>query len=285
MSALEVGLFPDAHRVLLVEDGGSDEAVPGGYTLPSRDQLDGHGLPLAGDAWESHPVAGSLARGVIVDRESVSRIAAAVPGARIVTRREAASLMDMDAFWRMNRAYHLAEWDRTSRFCGACGKPTEMRPTEIARTCAACGVIVYPRISPAVIVAVVRDGQILLAHNHRHGGNIYSVLAGFVEPGETLEGCVSREVQEESGITVRNIRYFTSQPWPFPNSLMIAFTAEYAAGVLRPEPDEIDELDWFAADALPAELPTTFSVARRLIEWFVTAYGTPDDVNALLRRP
>lgn len=279
---MEVAIFPDLSRVVLreVEEDGARRLV-----LPRWEEALEAGAPLAEDAWRTHPVAGALARGLIADRPSVDRISAEMPDARIVTRREAASLMDMDSFWRMNRAFHLAEWDRTTRFCGACGEPLELQSREIAKRCAACSNTLYPRISPAVIMAVVRDGTLLLAHNRRHGGNMYSVLAGFVEPGETLEATVSREVHEESGIVVRNISYFASQPWPFPNSLMLAFTCEYASGELRPDPDEIEELDWFLPHQLPPELPTTFSVARRLIEWFVTTWGSPADVRALLEHP
>ncbi len=128
------------------------------------------------------------------------------------------------------RALQIAEWDLTHRFCGSCGKPTILKEGERAFACTACGSLSYPRISPAVIVAVVRGGRILLARARRFPPGLHSVLAGFVEPGETLEQCVMREVQEETGIELRNIRYFASQPWPFPHSLMIAFTAEYAGG-------------------------------------------------------
>lgn len=291
---MDVALFPDGRRVLLVAEtaaGERPEARAGAtdrgnrLVLPRHAALKRHGYDGGDDPWSGHPIAGAQVLGSVVGRDTTARLAAEMPGATVVTRRAAAGLMDMDAFWRMNRAYHLAEWDRTSRFCGVCGAPMALHPTEIAKRCTACTNTVYPRISPAAIMAVVRDGKLLLAHNHRHGGHIFSVLAGFVEPGETLEETVIREVAEESGISVRNVRYFASQPWPFPNSLMVAFTADYAGGELRPEPEEIDEIGWFAPDALPPELPTTFSVARRLIEWFVSAYGTPADLRRLLSNP
>jgi NAD+ diphosphatase len=121
-------------------------------------------------------------------------------------------------------------------------------------------------VSPA-IVAVVRGRQILLAHAHRFPAKFYSVLAGFAEPGESLEQCVQREVFEEVGLQVKNIRYFGSQPWPFPDSLMVAFTADYAGGEIRIDPTEISAAGWFAADGLP-EVPPPISIARRLIDWF-----------------
>jgi NAD+ diphosphatase len=170
------------------------------------------------------------------------------------------------------RALQIVEWDVTHRFCGACGKPTALKAGERALECTACGRLNYPRISPAVIVAVVREGQILLARAHRFPPGLYSVLAGFVEPGETLEQCVHREVLEETGIKLRNLRYFDSQPWPFPHSLMIAFTAEHAAGEIRVDPEEIVDAHWFSPDALP-HIPDPITVARRLIDWFMRTGG------------
>jgi NAD+ diphosphatase len=170
------------------------------------------------------------------------------------------------------RALEVLEWDRTHRYCGTCGTATTLKDGERARECPACGHLSYPRISPAVIMAVVRDDRILLARAQRFPPGLYSVLAGFVEPGESLEGCVVREVREETGIEVKNLSYFGSQPWPFPHSLMIAFTAEYAGGEIRIEESEIADAGWYAADALPV-IPDPITVARRLIDWFTSAAG------------
>ncbi|MEJ2041606.1 MAG: NAD(+) diphosphatase, partial [Desulfosarcinaceae bacterium] len=128
----------------------------------------------------------------------------------------------------------------------------------------------YPRLSPAIIVAVIRNDRILLARNKRFRAPFHSVLAGFVEPGETLEECEQREIGEVVGLAVKNIRYFGSQPWPFPNSLMVGFVAEYASGEITIDRKEIMEADWFPADALP-RTPTRISIAGRLIEWFVAS--------------
>jgi NAD+ diphosphatase len=167
----------------------------------------------------------------------------------------------------VGRANHLVHWARCHRFCGRCGAPTLEKPDEKALYCEVCGWVNYPRVSPAVIVAVVRQRRILLARSTRIRGSFHSVLAGFVEPGETLEACVHREVREETGIEINAIRYFGSQPWPFPDSLMVAFTAEYAAGEINVDPAEILDAGWFAADALP-KVPGKYSIARRLIDWF-----------------
>ena len=170
------------------------------------------------------------------------------------------------------RAVQIVEWDRTHQYCGRCGIPVHYLPFERAKKCPRCGLTSYPRLAPAVIVSVERPKsngtEILLAHNHRHPNGFYSVLAGFVEPGESLEECVRREIREEVGIEVKNIRYFGSQPWPFPNSLMIAYTAEYADGEIDVEEDEISDAAWYSAAALPP-VPPPISIARQLIDAFV----------------
>ncbi|MCU0587574.1 MAG: NAD(+) diphosphatase [Syntrophobacteraceae bacterium] len=168
------------------------------------------------------------------------------------------------------RAKQIVFWDRTHQYCGQCGISTLSMEDERARTCPSCGLASFPRLSPAVIVAVTRGDELLLARAQRFPQGFYSVLAGYVEPGETLEECVAREVREEVGIEVRNIRYFGSQSWPFPHSLMVAFTAEHAGGDIRPDPTEIADAGWFKRDGLPW-IPEKISIARRLIDWFVEA--------------
>jgi NAD+ diphosphatase len=169
------------------------------------------------------------------------------------------------------RALMVVDWDRTHRFCGRCGSPTRAKEGERARECPACGELAYPRISPAIIVAVSRGDRLLLVRHHRFAQR-FTVIAGYVEPGETLEECVHREVREETGIEIGEPRYFANQPWPFPHSLMVGFTAEYASGDIRVEPSELIEGGWFSADALP-EIPDKVTIARRLIDAFVTAHG------------
>lgn len=166
------------------------------------------------------------------------------------------------------RAAQFVEWERMHRYCGHCGTPTVVKAGEDARECPACGALFFPRIAPAVIV-LVRDGsRILLARNHRFPPGRYSTIAGFVEPGETLEEAVSREVAEEVGVSVRNIQYFGSQPWPFPHSLMVGFVAEYAGGEVRLQESEIADARWFGPDFLP-DLPPPWTIARRMINWFL----------------
>jgi len=175
--------------------------------------------------------------------------------------------LDEEVFLVAGRAFQCLGWDKDHQYCGKCGGRTELRLDELARSCPACGLISHPEVTPAVIVAVIRGEEILLARSHRFQGSFFSVLAGFVEAGETFERCVKREVREEVAIEVDNIRYFGSQPWPFPHSLMVGFTAEYAGGEISIDDKEISEAGWFTAETLP-EVPRTGTIARRLIEWF-----------------
>lgn len=172
-----------------------------------------------------------------------------------------------DLFAIAARAVQIVEWNRTHQYCGHCATPTIQLPTERAKRCPKCKLRQYPRLSPAVIMLVYKGSEILLARAPRFPGGMYSVLAGFVEPGESLEETVEREVREEVGIEIKNVRYFGSQPWPFPNSLMVGFIAEYASGTLVLEPTEIEAADWFAKDNLPP-VPDKLSIARKLIDWF-----------------
>jgi NAD+ diphosphatase len=183
--------------------------------------------------------------------------------------------VDDTLFALAGRAVQIVAWDNTHRFCGRCGTPTEQAPGERAKRCPACGLLNFPRLSPAVITLVERDDHVLLARNHRFTGGMYSVLAGFVEPGESLEEAVQREIAEEVSIAVTNLRYFGSQPWPFPNSLMIGFTADYAAGEIDIDDHEIADAAWFAPDNLPP-IPQKLSIARRLIDAYLAKHGVSD---------
>jgi len=193
-----------------------------------------------------------------------------VPGNGLTLRgvRSLFNVMDKNVIMVIGLANQLILWQRNHKYCGNCGTPMEDKKDERAKECPKCGLINYPRISPAVIVAVLKGNQILLARSRRFPGGYYSVLAGYVEPGETLEECVRREVFEEVGIDVKNIQYFGSQPWPFPDSQMIAFTADYSSGDIKPDESEIVDARWFSPDNLP-EIPSKISIARSLIDWFL----------------
>ena len=170
-----------------------------------------------------------------------------------------------EAFAMAGRATQLLDWQKNHRFCGRCATPTAMKTTEFSMECPSCGLLAYPRISPAVMVLVRRGNELLLARSPHFRPGVFSALAGFVEAGETLEQCAVREVREEVGVEIANLRYFQSQPWPFPNSLMIAFFADYAGGEITPDPAEIEAAAWFPRSALPP-LPDQASIARHLID-------------------
>ena len=159
----------------------------------------------------------------------------------------------------------LLYWRRQMRFCCACAAPLEEKVGERARICPNCQALYYPRINPAVMVSVHHGDKILLAHNRNFTGGVFSLVAGYVEVGETLEQAVRREVLEEVGIHIRNIRYWGSQSWPFPSSLMVGFLADYDSGELRPDGEEIDEAAWFSLSELPP-LPRIGSMSRRIID-------------------
>ena len=188
-----------------------------------------------------------------------------IAGAEPTPLRAIFTLAGPELFALAGRATQLLDWRANHRYCGRCGTPTEVMAGEPAMRCPACGLLAYPRLSPAVMV-LVRDGErLLLARSPHFKPGVYSALAGFVEPGETLEQCAVREVREEVGVEIANLRYFSSQPWPFPNSLMIAFFADYAGGTITPQPGEIEDAGWYLPGELPL-LPDPVSIARRLID-------------------
>lgn len=168
-----------------------------------------------------------------------------------------------------SRAVQIMEWDRTHQYCGACGQATEASQTERSRICPDCRIPQFPRLSPAMIVAVERGNEILLARSPHFPAGIYSVLAGFVEPGESAEEAVEREVMEETGIRAKDIHYFGSQAWPYPNSLMLGFTARYESGEICVEEEELEDARWFRADAMPPFFPGRMSISQWLIQDFV----------------
>jgi NAD+ diphosphatase len=180
-----------------------------------------------------------------------------------------------------SRAVQIVEWDRSNQFCGRDTTPMERFAVELAKRCPRCHNVVYPRLSPAVIVLVERGDECLLGRNARFPLPMYSTLAGFVEVGETIEEAVHREIREEAGIEVTGLRYFGSQSWPFPDSLMIGFHAVYAGGELRVDSSELVDAAWFRVDDLPMVSPR-ISIARRLIDDWVRRHGgDPDALKSI----
>jgi NAD+ diphosphatase len=198
--------------------------------------------------------------------------AQAPEGMKFADLRQAHSEMSEKCFALVNKAVQIVEWDRTNQFCSRCGTKTLQKFGERGKECPDCGELFYPRISPAVIVLIRKGHKILLARSPNFPPERYGLIAGFVEPGESAEAAVVRETKEEVGIEVKNITYFGTQAWPFPNSLMIGFTAEYDSGEIQPDGFEIEDAQWFSVENLP-DLPGKISIARKLIDYFLKEEG------------
>jgi NAD+ diphosphatase len=243
---------------LLVVDG--LEGVP---EIPKLSEGGALPFPLA----SSHCI-GTLNGSLCWATEAVRQGAEAPTGFSLDPLRSLFGRLPEECLAIAGRALQVLEFHRTHRYCGACATPTELDDEGRARGCPACGVVAYPRIAPAMMVLIKRETaagrELLLARGSRFPGAFYSALAGFVEVSESIEDCIHREVREEVGLSVRNLRYFGSQSWPFPHSLMIAFVADYDGGELTCQPGEIVDAQWFPLDRLPP-MPGTISVARRLI--------------------
>ncbi len=173
-----------------------------------------------------------------------------------------------ELFALAGRAIQILHWYTNHFFCGRCGTRMRVRRRELAKICPSCNFTSFPRLSPAVIMSVIDEDRILLARSPHFPKNMYSTLAGFVEPGETFEEAVAREVREEVGLDICSIHYEGSQPWPFPHSIMAAFSSSYKGGIIQMDKNEIEDAAWFSRDNLPL-LPGNISIARHLIELFL----------------
>ncbi len=183
--------------------------------------------------------------------------------------RQAHTLLQDEALFQVViRAKQVLHWDKITQFCGSCGHKNQMHLKERAKQCTHCEAITYPQIAPVMLVLIWRENEILLARSAHFLPGVYSILAGFTEPGETLEGTVEREVLEEVGIKIKNLKYFGSQPWPFPSNLMLGFIAEYDSGELVVDKNELEDAAWFPIDQLPT-LPRSISLSRKIIDAYV----------------
>ena len=180
---------------------------------------------------------------------------------------------ELPVFYLVGRAKQVVEWSRQHVFCGACGSKTLESTTDRSKKCPNCNIPFYPRISPSIIVLVTKGEELLLAKNANAQGNFYSTLAGFVEPGESIEETVHREVFEEVGIKIKNLRYFSSQSWPFPNSLMLGFHAEYLDGKIKIQEEEIADARWFHYRDMPNK-PAMMSISGWLIDDYLKKLKT-----------
>ena len=194
-------------------------------------------------------------------------------GEKLLTLREFLHENDDGAMTLISKAWQFRNWFKNIKFCSHCGAMLIPSDKDFGRVCKSCGMTFYAPISPAVIIAIERDKKLLLAHNTAWPEKRYSIIAGFVEPGERLEETVRREIREEVSIEVKNIKYFGSQTWPFPNSLMLGFTAEYEKGEIKPDGVEISDADFYSPDEIiKMNLPNHESIARKLIENFLAAH-------------
>ena len=196
-----------------------------------------------------------------------------VPGAAVFANlRMNIQNIDPTLFNLAGRALQVCDWYRTHQFCGRCGKSTTESERDRSTVCGGCKLNFYPRLSPSIIVLVYKGDEVLLGRNHMFPEGLFSTLAGFVEPGESIEETVIREVKEEVGVNVGNLSYRGSQPWPFPNSLMLGFHAEYQSGDIVLQEDEIAEADWFNLTDLPL-IPGKFYISRWLIDEYLSQRG------------
>ena len=172
--------------------------------------------------------------------------------------------LPFEEYYKAGKAFEILNWDKNTRYCPSCGVPTH-QISDIGKKCPECRQEFYPHISPAIIVRITKGDSILLVHARNFRGSFYGLVAGFLEAGETLEECVHREVMEEVGLHIKNLKYFGSQPWPYPSGVMIGFTAEYESGSIKLQDEELNAGAFYTKDNLP-EIPRKLSLARKLID-------------------
>ena len=191
------------------------------------------------------------------------------PLRQMVGLRASFDLLPFEEYYQAGKAFQILNWDQNTRYCPACGVPTK-QISDIGKKCPECRQEFYPHISPAIIVRIQKEDSILMVRAKNFRGTYYGLVAGFLEAGETLEECVHREVMEETGIRIKNLRYFGSQPWPYPSGVMIGFTADYESGEIKLQDEELSAGAFFRKDNLP-EIPKKLSLARKLIDdWLET---------------
>ena len=260
---------PDARALAFAFTGGRMLVRPG-FEVPAFAELDGALRPTAGP-FLLGDIDGSPAYAIALEADETPDGLTAVSLRELFARVPEGPVVSMAA-----RASQTVDWWFGHAFCGRCGGPTDPHPTETARACGSCGSLFFPRISPAVITLVHRGrDEVLLAEDLRFRPGFYALVAGFVEPGETLEQAVAREVREEVGLEVGDLRYIGSQSWPFPSQLMVGFFARYVSGDIRVQEAELRSARWFTLDQMPGpgDRPAGFSIAGRLIQRYLAEAG------------
>lgn len=258
------GPLTPEHQLLLFSPDGRTVQAPGPDGWPRLDEVPTetlHEPAVSLGCWQGQSYAAARSR---------TDLAAGLSLRQLITTHEVEAGL-------AGYAAQVLDFHSTHRFCGRCATSTDALGHELARRCPACGLTVYPRVAPAVMVLIWRrqgaGREFLLARGPRHAPGLFSVVAGFTEPSETLEACCHREVLEELGVTIRSPEYVMSQPWPLPHSLMVAFSAEYVGGEIVPQPGEIEEARWFSAQDLP-QIPAPYSCAYHLIQQGVAESAT-----------
>lgn len=199
-----------------------------------------------------------------------------------ISLRQALSIMAPEHYSMGVKAYSVIHWDRSHQFCSHCGKNTVAREKQFERLCRSCNVSFFPRISPSIIVLIHKNDHLVMARSPHFPSGVYGLIAGFVEAGETLEEAVHREVQEEVGLKIKNIGYLGSQPWPFPDALMLAFTAEYDSGEIIIDNEEIEDAGWYRYDDLPGRPSLAISIASKVLDDFVSLCREKYDGNRVI---
>lgn len=270
--------FKDRDLLLIGESGN--------YRLPSLSEMEGSGMnPIRtqylgelGDIscysmeLENPEDPGELVSGSPFADPSAADACEPIGKSCFVGIRELNGLLEETLSALAGKAVHIMEWDRNTLFCGRCGSETSLKEEERAKMCPECGFTAFPKISPAIIVLIEKGDKLLLARSPHFPPGRYSIIAGFVEPGESIEQAVVREVMEEVGIGIKNIKYFGSQPWPFPDSLMLGFTAEFSEGEISVDGVEIEEADWFTINEIP-NIPGITSISGKLIRYFISRHS------------
>lgn len=227
------------------------EKTPDGYRIPTE-------MPVEPKPWTTV---------MNVDGEKAYRIDQPLmdhPRYEMCGLRQSYYKLTAEEYGKAGKCHELLYWDQNTKFCGVCGGPMKFH-TDISKRCEHCGKEVWPQLATAIIVLVRKGNEVLLVHANNFRTDFYGLVAGFVETGETLEEAVHREVMEETGLHIKNLRYFGSQPWPYPCGLMVGFTADYDSGKIHLQRSELSKGSWFDKDHLP-HIPEKLSIARKLID-------------------
>lgn len=229
------------------------------YAIPLSEEP-----PVKLKEWTHVLNVGTMENGIACKAFSIEQPVAEMDGYHMCGLRKSFYYLPRDFYLMAGKCHELLYWDKNTRFCGVCGAPMKMH-TDISKRCTSCGKEVWPQLATAIIVRIQRGDEILLVHAKNFATNFYGLVAGFVETGETLEEAVKREVMEETQLEITNLKYFASQPWPYPCGLMVGFTADYVSGDIRLQRSELSSGGWFRRDNLPT-IPEKLSIARKLID-------------------